>query len=214
MKRSTRNTLVPTITTANSPLPMPHTVFLDANVLTSTTVLRWLFDLRAALVGEGCELRLVTSLKTLSETGATMNWRVPQSTGAQRDQRMAQLRREMNEVLPHYPEDLAFSGKDPGDYHVHAAATACGAATLLSFNRPSDFTKKPARESYRVTNPDDFLHELGTTHPGALAQVVAARMGKKAPGEEGAADIATLVLQLKKARCPRLAKLLPGALGG
>lgn len=193
---------------------MPHIVFLDANVLTSTTVLRWLFDLRAALVGEGCGLRLVTSLKTLSETGATMNWRVPQSTGAQRDQRMAELRREMDEVLPHYAEGLAFSGKDPGDYHVHAAATACGAATLLSFNRPSDFTKKPARESYRVTNPDDFLHELGTTHPGALAQVVAARMGKKAPGEEGAADIATLVLQLKKARCPRLAKLLPGALGG
>ncbi|SNV93010.1 hypothetical protein [Corynebacterium urealyticum] len=193
---------------------MPHIVFLDANVLTSTTVLRWLFDLRAALVGEGCELRLVTSLKTLSETGATMNWRVPQSTGAQRDQRMAELRREMDEVLPRYPEGLAFSGKDPGDYHVHAAATACGATTLLSFNRPSDFTKKPARESYRVTNPDDFLHELGTTHPGALAQVVAARMGKKAPGEEGAADIATLVLQLKKARCPRLAKLLPGALGG
>lgn len=193
---------------------MPHTVFLDANVLTSTTVLRWLFDLRAALVGEGCELRLVTSLKTLSETGATMNWRVPQSTGAQRDQRMAELRREMDEVLPRYPEGLAFSGKDPGDYHVHAAATVCGATTLLSFNRPSDFTKKPARESYRVTNPDDFLHELGTTHPGALAQVVAARMGKKAPGEEGAADIATLVLQLKKARCPRLAKLLPGALGG
>lgn len=193
---------------------MPHIVFLDANVLTSTTVLRWLFDLRAALVGEGCELRLVTSLKALSETGATMNWRVPQSTGAQRDQRMAELRREMDDVLPQYPEGLAFSGKDPGDYHVHAAATACEATTLLSFNRPSDFTKKPARESYRVTNPDDFLHELGTTHPGALSQVVAARIGKKAPGEEGTADLEALVLQLKKARCPRLAKLLPEALGG
>ncbi|WP_262369091.1 hypothetical protein [Corynebacterium urealyticum] len=193
---------------------MPHIVFLDANVLTSTTVLRWLFDLRAALVGEGYELRLVTSLKTLSETGATMNWRVPQSTGAQRDQRMAELRREMDGVLPQYPEGLAFSGKDPGDYHVHAAATACEATTLLSFNRPSDFTKKPARESYRVINPDDFLHELGTTHPGALAQVVATRTGKKGTDEEGTADIAALVLQLKKARCPRLAKLLPGALGG
>lgn len=189
---------------------MPHTVFLDANVLTSTTVLRWLFDLRAALVGQGCELRLVTSLKTLSETGATMNWRVPQSTGAQRDQRMAQLCREMDEVLADYPEDLAFSGKDPGDYHVHAATTACGATTLLSFNRPSDFTKKPSRESYQVTNPDDFLHELGTAHPGALAQVVAARVAAKGEATE---DIAALVLQLKKARCPRLAKLLPGALG-
>ncbi|HEY4598150.1 hypothetical protein, partial [Corynebacterium sp.] len=193
---------------------MPHIVFLDANVLTSTTVLRWLFDLRAALGGEGCALRLVTSLKTLSETGATMNWRVPQSTGAQRDQRMAELRRAMDDVLPHYPKDLAFSGKDPGDYHVHAAATACEATTLLSFNRPSDFTKKPARESYRVTNPDDFLHELGTTYPGALTQVVAARTGKKGTDGEGAADIAALVLQLKKAQCPRLATLLPGALGG
>ena len=192
---------------------MPHIVFLDANVLTSTTVLRWLLDLRATLVGEGRELRLVTSLKTLSETGATMNWRVPQSTGAQRDQRMAELRREMDEVLPHYPEGLAFSGKDPGDYHVHAAATASQATTLLSFNRPSDFTKKPAQESYRVTNPNDFLHELGVNHPGALAQVVAARTGKKGADEEGAADLAALVLQLKKARCPRLAKLLPGALG-
>lgn len=186
------------------PRQSPRTVFLDANVLTSTTVLRWLFDLRAATGGE--VLRLVTSLKTLSETGATMNWRVPQSTGAQRDERMAQLRREMDEVLPRYPRDLPFSGKDADDYHVHAAATALGAEILLSFNRRSDFTKKPARESYRVVSPDDFFHEFGVSHPGALRQVVARRVRE---GE----TVDALVLQLKKAQCPRLAKLLPGAVG-
>src|SRR5699024_4380009 len=148
-----------------------HIVFLDANVLTSTTVLRWLFDLRAALVGEGCELRLVTPLKTLSETGATTNWRVPQSTGAQRDQRMAELRRGTDDVLPRYPAGLCLSGTDPGDSHVHAAATACQATTLLSFNRPPDFPKMPARESYRLTTPDAFLQQPRTTQPGWLGQV-------------------------------------------
>lgn len=152
-------------------------------------------------------MRLVTSLKTLSETGATMNWRVPQSTGAQRDERMGQLRREMDEVLPRYPQDLPFSGKDAGDYHVHAVATALRAEILLSFNRRSDFTKKPAQESYRVVSPDDFFHEFGLAHPDALAQVVAGRVTE---GDE----LDALVLQLKKARCPRLAKLLPGAVAG
>ncbi|MDR5651810.1 RSP_2648 family PIN domain-containing protein [Ruixingdingia sedimenti] len=96
---------------------------------------------------------------------------------------------------------------DENDIHVLAAAIAGGADAIVTFNR-ADFPQGTlAAEGLTRREPDGFLWELASHHPGTMAQVVE---DVRARAEAILAAPQPLRPLLKRARLPRLAKLLAG----
>lgn len=211
-----------------------HLLFLDANVLTSTIIMQWLIWLRDTSPSDtnptgtnpsGTNptqtLALCTSAKVLSETNNTLKYHAGRDF-EQRQLHMKWLRDNLNEQIEHYPEGVPFSGKDPNDYHVHAAATALAdtaltdtkqldtptphPVTLLTFNRPSDFTKRAATECYSIQTPDDFLFEL--IEAGHQAHTPPPELNLDTETSPPTSSLEAHIRLLKRAKCPRFAKVI------
>jgi len=99
---------------------------------------------------------------------------------------------------------------DADDRHVLAAAVACRAEALVTFNLDDFPAAVLARCGMRVRSPDAILIELADKDmAGLLAAVRTVRARLKAP-PVSASDYAS---GLARAGCPRVAALLAGRLG-
>lgn len=108
--------------------------------------------------------------------------------------------------MPAYPEiEQRLRLPDPHDLHVLAAAVGSGADILLTLNA-ADFPRRTlAAEGLARQSPDELLRHLHAEHPDKVAAAVA-RVHARAEQLSGESwDLRRL---LKKARLPRLGKIL------
>lgn len=97
--------------------------------------------------------------------------------------------------------DEGYAGRDPHDAHVHAAAVACHADVLVTFNT-RDFVWDENTSAYEVMHPDDFLALVDESNPGLVSEVIG-RMCAYWVRRTGEAD---LPLGLRLAGCPEFAE--------
>lgn len=96
---------------------------------------------------------------------------------------------------------------DPDDEHVLAAAIAGGADVIVTFNA-QDFPRHVlAEEGIGRMDPDQFLRMLWENAPEAVAE---AAEGVRATAERLSGDPQPMRALLKRARLPKLGKLLGG----
>lgn len=97
---------------------------------------------------------------------------------------------------------------DPADIHVLAAAIAGGADVIVTFNA-QDFPRQVlAEEGLRRMDPDEFLRALHDRAPDAVAAAVEQ---VRATAEALSGEKQPVRALLKRARLPRLGKLLDRA---
>lgn len=149
--------------------PMTQRVFVDANVLFSKTLMDWLFLLH---LENPAMFQLHSTEDVFAEVVANMREKHPTAPGHKTARRAQLMRENMDEVLEDFPPDLAFTGTDPHDYHVHAGAVHGRADFVLTCNAPQDITTTPEAEPYDIVHPDDFFLVVADSNPACLIPVV------------------------------------------
>lgn len=148
---------------------MGHRVFVDANILYSKTLMDWTFLFRLHNSGM---FQLHSTEDVLAETLANMRKKNPTAPGALISRRAALIRKNLDEVISDFPGSLPFSGRDPEDYHVHAAAIWARADIVLTCNDPRDFTADEGKENYEILHPDAFFLLVSDSNPLCLAPII------------------------------------------
>ncbi|VEG28358.1 PIN domain-containing protein [Actinomyces howellii] len=148
---------------------MTQRVLVDANVLFAKTTMDWLFLLRCDNPGM---FQLCATEDILAEVLANMRKKHPTAPGHVTRHRADLMRTFLDEILDDYSGDLSFTGNDPDDYHVHAAAVTCRADLLLTQNDPADFTRNPDEEVYEIIAPDEFFCLVAQSNPMCLRPIV------------------------------------------
>lgn len=87
------------------------------------------------------------------------------------DAHLKQIAILIDEVVEVFPGHAPFTGRDKGDYHVHAAAIACQADVLLTNNSPVDFTDNEDAEPYEIYTADDFFLLVADSNPASILRV-------------------------------------------
>lgn len=96
---------------------------------------------------------------------------------------------------------------DPDDLHVLAVAIAGSADAIVTFNA-RDFPRGVlAAEGLARRDPDGFLWDFFSQHPGPVGAVIAQVHAKS---ERMAGGPVSLRALLKRAQCPRLARAVTG----
>lgn len=142
---------------------------MDANILYQKTAMDWVFLLR--LNNQGM-FQLFATEDILAEVVANMRKNRPTVAGHVTSHRARLIRKNLDEVLDGYPGGMAFTGNDPGDYHVHAAAVHGRADFVLTHNDVRDFTGAPDRETYSVIAPDEFFMLVAESNPACVRPIV------------------------------------------
>lgn len=153
---------------------MPHRVFVDSNIFYSKTLLDWTFKLRIATDGM---FQLHSTEDVFAEVLANMRKKAPTAPGHYTRRRLELIRQFVDEVVQDYPGNddpatIGFTGQDPGDYHVHAAAWAARSDIVLTNNDPNDITTTPGDQHYEIIAPDDFFTLVVDSSPSCLLPVV------------------------------------------
>lgn len=185
---------------------MTHRVFVDANVFFSKTLLDWTFQLR--LANEGM-FQLHSTEDVFAEVLANMRKEHPTAPGHVTRRRMELMRKFVDEVIQDYPGELPFSGRDKGDYHVHAAAFAARSDLIVTINDPIDITTTPDDQHYEIITPDDFYMLVVDSSPSRLLPVVSKQLAywKSKPEHRQLDD------SLRRAGCPQFAERVREVLG-
>ncbi|WP_432789678.1 PIN domain-containing protein [Brevibacterium sp. K11IcPPYGO002] len=147
---------------------MPQRVFVDANIFFSRTLLDWMFHLRQA--NEGM-FQLHSTEDVFAEVLSNMREKDPTAPGHVTRHRLELMKRCVDEVIQDFPGSGEFSGQDPKDYHVHAAALAAGSDFIVSADDPSDITTTPDAQPYDVVSPDDFFLLVVDSSPDRLLPI-------------------------------------------
>jgi hypothetical protein len=105
------------------------------------------------------------------------------------------------DIVDEFDADIPYSGEDPDDRHVHAAAVACGAGFLVTDDQ--GFARMNSDElPYEVLTADQFFVLVDDSAPHYVAAAVRSQLeywtiaGKKAE----------LVEHLRAAGCPDFAE--------
>lgn len=110
-------------------------------------------------------------------------------------------------LVPAAPDEDRYDLPDPDDRHVLAAALACEAEVLLTFNL-KDFPAKAIPAEVQVVHPDVYLTDYFSEHPQAVAAALhSVRTNLKRPpltSEE-------ILAALKKAGLPKFVKAVQEA---
>lgn len=147
---------------------MPLLALLDANVLWSAALRDTLL-----LAAEEDLFRPVWSRQILEEMSRSIKARRP-------DLDPARIDRTVDQILTHFPECLAQGYQhlipemrnDEGDRHVLAAAVRSGSEVIVTWNK-AHFPPEACGPYYiEVQDPDEFLCDLWSVHPDAVAHVL------------------------------------------
>lgn len=176
---------------------MTQLVFVDANVLYSRTTRDWLFMLRQQT--EGSIFHLRTSWDVIYEAGARLRDHHPEADSNLITRFHTLVADYVDELVTDFPGGPVEGMADREDWHVHHAATQCGAAILLTDDRGflSDETL------YEACTCDDFFLEVGKSTPEAVKKVAseqAAYWGKREGKQPPEA--------LRRAGCPQFADMV------
>ncbi len=174
---------------------MKQRIFVDANILVSKTLRDWLFLLRDACPGM---FQTHTSEDVLIEVAKAWRERRPTLSGQKLQDFLGRLRDVLDEVITDFDEDVSFTGRDPKDYHVYAAAVKTRADMLLTNNRPSDFADDSA--PLEIITADELFLLIASSSPEALHQVIVEQARYWADRNGKPLDQA-----LRDAHCPRFA---------
>lgn len=157
---------------ASYDIRMPQRVFVDANIFYSKTLLDWMFFLRGA--NEGM-FQLHSTEDVFAEVLANMRKNAPDAAGYVTRRRLELIRECVDEVIQDFPGGADFTGTDPGDYHVHAAAIAARSDLIVTADKPAHITTTPDDQPYEVISPDDFFMLVVDSSPSCLFPVVRAQ---------------------------------------
>src|SRR4051812_14658015 len=102
---------------------MLQRVFLDANVLCSRTLRDWTCLLRLRTDGM---FQLHTTEDVLAETIRTLRRLRPDLPGGAVTRLRTAVLGAIDELVEDFDATVPYTGSDPDDRHVHAAALACG----------------------------------------------------------------------------------------
>ncbi|MDA3806227.1 PIN domain-containing protein [Clavibacter sp. CT19] len=172
-------------------------VFVDANVIFSRTQRDWLFMLRVETAGM---FQLHTTEDVLAEAFSSLRDSYPDMSGGSITALRKRLIAALDELVPDFDTDVPYTGKDPDDLHVHAAALACHAHVLLTDDDgfdPSD------EDPYEVFKCDDFFILIDDSAPWMVQRVVQ-KMNEYWSGKPGGGK-GSLAKRLRDADCPQFA---------
>ncbi|WP_260852614.1 PIN domain-containing protein [Curtobacterium pusillum] len=176
---------------------MLQRVFVDANVFCSRTLRDWTCLLRLRTDGM---FQLHTTEDVLAETVRTLRRKHPELPGGAVTRLRAAVLGAIDELVEEFDATLAYTGPDPDDRHVHAAAEACRAHVLLTEDQGFTHTDAANYEVYRC---DDFFLLVDDSAPGAVRDVV-----RQQTQYWAARPVATrrgLAEALRDAGCPQFA---------
>ncbi len=177
-----------------------HVIFVDANVLVSRTLRDWLGVLH--LHGDNV-MQICWSEDVIAETVHALRRIHPEWDGGRithvHDLIVGQFE---NGRIDAYPTRADFSGDDPLDGHVDAAARACRADFLLTQN----LRHFPANEYYEVIDCDDLFCLIDDSQPRLVRAATAEQIGYWTSKREEA----LLVEHLRSAGCPLFADRVRG----
>ena len=178
-------------------------VFCDANVLYGSLLrdlLMWL--------GVRRNLRLRWTVQVQEEWTRNLLAHRPDLLPEQLVRTCEQMNRAIPDALvPAGREEESYDLPDPADRHVLAAALACEAEVLLTFNI-RDFPASAVPAELKVAHPDLYLTAYFQTHPQA---VTAALRSLRANLKRPPLSVTEVVEALKKAGLPQLAGALQQA---
>lgn len=178
----------------------PYSVFVDANVWYSRVLRDWLGVLYTT--PEVPTLVVHWTEDVLAELLFHLRRQHPDWPGSQ----ITNIRDRLASTfeagrVEDFVIDAGYRGRDEHDAHVHAAAVACGADALVTFNT-ADFSWDENSAQYELMHPDDFLLLVDDSSPSLVA-AAAARMCSYWVDRCGEAD---LPARLRAAGCPQFAE--------
>lgn len=172
-------------------------VFVDANVLYSRSLRDWLFLLRSETEGM---FQIHTTEDVLAETEYRLRRNNPTMAGGVITDLRKKITESIDELVGDYDATIPYTGRDPHDRHVHAAAIASQANILLTND---DGFVGSDEDPYEVFNCDDFFILVDDSASWHVERVTANQVNywSKKTGPRK-----TLAAALADADCPEFAK--------
>ena len=113
---------------------------------------------------------------------------------------------ETLDIVDDFDADIPYSGPDPGDLHVHAAAVACRAAFLVTDD--GGFARMAGDDQpYEVITADQFFVLVDDSAPHIVAEATRNQLRWWATNKKQKADLAE---HLAAAGCPQFAARVAG----
>lgn len=183
-------------------------VLIDANVLYATLLRRIVLGVAGAADGQFTPL---WSARILEEWARAAAREGPEAKTIARGE-IALLGAAWPHALTEWDVEHVerLSLPDPDDRHVLAAAIEGAADVILTLNLKDFPNRTLARLGLRAAAPDPFILELWTEAEGAIAAAVEAVLDEI---EAAGAPKGQRRKLLKRARLPRLGKVLYGGIG-
>ncbi len=178
-----------------------HVVFVDSNVLYSRTTADWL-GLLYTESGDAPPFTVCWTEEILADVIHHLRKNHPTWDGA-KIARIHDRYAETFEVgrVTDFTVDGTYQGGDPDDAHVHAAALACGADILLTYNT-KHFVWEGSEAYYDTMTPDEFFTLVDDAAP-ALVRSVVCQQREYWIRKTNEADLRA---QLGAAACPQFAQ--------
>lgn len=177
----------------------PQIVLIDANVLFSVTLRDWVMELHTAPGGTAFRPRYTEDI--LSNVLHNLRCEFPHWPG----QDIVAIRRKIEAafeggLVEEYDIDQAFLGSHDFDAHIHSAAVACGAHTILTDKGPDLLPPgtNPDTLPYEIWTPDDFLVLVDDSSPELVHEATKLQFAHFMEGS----DECDLPCALRKAGAP------------
>ena len=178
-------------------------VFVDANVLYSRTLRDWLFLLRRETEGM---FQIHTTEDVLAETAYRLRRSNPTMAGGVIRDLREKITSSIDELVGDYDATIEYSGDDPNDLHVHAAAIASEAHILLTADQGFDGSDD---DPYEVFTCDDFFILVDDSASWMVERVTANQNAYWSQKEGGRKSLSQA---LKDSGCPKFALRVEGHL--
>ncbi|PPG65626.1 hypothetical protein C5C31_13240 [Rathayibacter rathayi] len=185
-------------------------VFVDADVLWSTTLRGWLVNLSVGQQGATSPaFQMVVSEDVIAEAVARWRDRHPTAPGAV-TAKMSNNLRTLCAVVQDSDASIPFPGGDEGDVHVHAAAVHQQVGYLVTNDRGFHDLSDEQKDTlpYEIYSPDDLFLLLCAQSSQRVREATRAQMRHFV----GLGQEPRLVESLRNAGCPEFAEAVRGHL--